>query len=83
MVGVKEPFIMGGTVLESNPKFGTFEHVESSDFPYDTAWMNLSYAYGGSRDSALGLFIDGHVVAIPKQQGVDMNSSLRDIATLE
>ena len=83
MVGVKEPFIMGGTVLESNPKFGTFEHVESSDVPYDTAWMNLSYAYGGSRDSALGLFIDGHVVAIPKQQGVDMNSSLRDIATLE
>jgi prepilin-type N-terminal cleavage/methylation domain-containing protein len=83
MIGVKEPYLMGGSVLESNPKFGTFEHVESSEFPYDTAWMNLSYTYGGSREGALGLFVDGHVEMIARQQGVDMNASLKDIATLE
>jgi prepilin-type N-terminal cleavage/methylation domain-containing protein len=83
MIGVKEPYIVGGTVLESNPKFGTFEHVESSAFPYDTAWMNLNYTYGGGKDGALGLFIDGHVEMIPKQQGVELNTSLRDMVALE
>jgi prepilin-type N-terminal cleavage/methylation domain-containing protein len=83
MMGTKEPYIMGGTLLTSNPKFGTFEHNQSAQFPYDTEWMNLHYAYGGGRDSAIGLFIDGHVEQIPKAAGVELHTALSDFTQLE
>ena len=82
LIGNKEPYIMGGTVLESNPKFGTFEHNQSTAYPYSTAWMSMAYEYGRG-DAGIGLFIDGHVEQIPKETGVEMDSIYRDVATLE
>jgi len=82
MVGRKEPYVMAGTVLQASPKFGTFEHIESSNYPYDTDWKNLSYEYDGG-DAALGLFIDGHVAKIAKEDGIALHSLLSNPQDLE
>jgi prepilin-type processing-associated H-X9-DG protein len=55
----------------------------SSKYPYDTAWMNVAYEYGGGRDSAIGLFIDGHVELIPKEKGIAMHAMLSDMDVLD
>jgi prepilin-type N-terminal cleavage/methylation domain-containing protein len=81
--GSVEPLIMTGTVLETNPEFGTWEAVQSSLYPYNTAWMNLNYAYGASGKNALGLFIDGHIEAIPRDKGVDLHPLLSDPTNFE
>lgn len=73
-----EPLIMTGTVLSNTPKFGTWEAIQSAKFPYDTAWMNLNYAYGSGQNNALGLFLDGHVETISKQRGAELDPLLRD-----
>jgi hypothetical protein len=69
MVGNMEPIIMTGMVSGENPKFGTYDMIETSDYPYPTAadpcWKNVSYEYGGW---GLGLFVDGHVEKISKQK---------------
>jgi prepilin-type N-terminal cleavage/methylation domain-containing protein len=81
--GRVEPLIMTGTVLKSSPKFGTWEAVQSGRFPYDTDWMNLNYEYGSGQNSALGLFLDGHVETISKQRGAELDPLLRDATNFE
>ena len=72
MVGNLEPIIMTGTVGNNGsalqPKFGTYDHIESSAYTPNPApdWKNLSYEYGGA---ALGLYLDGHVERISIQKG--------------
>jgi len=83
IVGKKEPYIMAGTPLASDRRIGTFYHNDSSKFPYDTAWSNLAYEYGSSGNMALGLFIDGHVQALTKQEGIALDQALGDATTLE
>jgi hypothetical protein len=83
MIGIKEPYLMGGTVLTSSSKFGTYEHNQSAGYPYDTAWMNLAYEYGGGRDAALGLFVDGHTEIIPRETGVERNPLFQDMTRLD
>ena len=80
IVGTKEPIIMTGTVLDASPNFGTYELINSSKYPYDTSWMNVSYEYNGS---ALGLFIDGHVEKIAKAQGIALNDAISDPTDLQ
>lgn len=81
--GRVEPLIMTGTVLKNSPKFGTWEAIQSSRFPYDTDWMNLNYAYGSSANQALGLFLDGHVEQISKERGTELDPLLRDNTNFE
>lgn len=83
IIGRREPYIMGGTLFQGDKRFGTFYHLESSQFPYTTYWANLHYAYGSDGESALGLFIDGHVETIPKAKGIELNNLLSDPSTLE
>ncbi len=78
LVGKTEPYIMAGTVLEGTPEFGTFEHIESARFPYDTAWMNIAYEYGSGGDRGLGLYIDGHAATFSREDGVAMDADIRD-----
>jgi prepilin-type N-terminal cleavage/methylation domain-containing protein len=80
LAGLKEPYIMTGTVLQSNPNYGTYELINSSKYPYDTSWMNMSYEYSGA---GLGLFIDGHVEKISKQQGVALSDLISDPTDLQ
>jgi prepilin-type N-terminal cleavage/methylation domain-containing protein len=81
--GKVEPLIMAGTLLSRSPKFGTWEAIQSSRYPYDTAWMNLSYEYGAGRDRALGLFLDGHAEAIPRDRGTQLDPLLRNNQNFE
>lgn len=83
IIGKKEPYIMAGTPLASDRRIGTFYHNDSSKFPYDTAWSNLAYEYGSSGNMALGLFIDGHVQSLSKEEGVGLDSALSDATLLE
>lgn len=83
VIGRREPYIMAGTLFQGDKRFGTFYHLDSSAFPYDTYWSNLNYAYGAGGDSALGLFIDGHVEVIPKSKGIELGPLLSDPWTLE
>jgi prepilin-type N-terminal cleavage/methylation domain-containing protein len=83
VVGRKEPYIMTGKPYEGRPEFGTFYHLDSARFPYDTHWANLHYAYGANGEKALGLFIDGHIESISKQQGDDLHTLLRNPKSLE
>lgn len=82
-IGRKEPYIMTGTLFQGDPRFGTFYHLDSAKYPYDTYWANLHYAYGSGGDSALGLFIDGHIDTIPKSKGVELDGLLSDPTSLE
>lgn len=82
LIGTKEPFIMAGTLHPADDRFGTDAHIDSSKFPYDTAWANLSYEYGDD-DMALGAYLDGHVAQIPKQKGIELHNLLSDPTTLE
>jgi prepilin-type N-terminal cleavage/methylation domain-containing protein len=81
--GVREPIVMGGTVLENNPEWGTNEVIDSSLFPYDTDWMNLNYAYGGGGQMGLGLYKNGNVEMIKREDGIELHSLLSDPASLE
>ena len=81
--GKVEPLIMAGTVLKSSPKFGTWEAIQSSKYPYDTDWMNLSYEYGSAANSAIGIFLDGHTEIIPKADGVKLHSLLSNFNNFE
>ncbi|MGB6221163.1 prepilin-type N-terminal cleavage/methylation domain-containing protein [Haloferula sp.] len=83
VIGQREPYIMTGKPFEGRPEFGTFYHLDSAKFPYDTHWSNLHYAYGSSGENALGLFIGGHVENISKAQGEKLHELLRDPAALE
>ena len=83
LIGQKEPYIMAGTPYKDAQQFGTFYHLDSSNFPYDTYWSNLHYAYGGSGEMALGLFIDGRVESISKDDGVKLNDLLGNPNSLE
>ncbi len=83
VVGRREPYIMTGKPFEGRPEFGTFYHLDSARFPYDTHWSNLHYAYGSSGENALGLFLDGHVQTISKGEGEQLHSLLRDPGSLE
>jgi prepilin-type N-terminal cleavage/methylation domain-containing protein len=80
--GVIEPYIMAGNVPKDHPEWGTNEQIESAKDPYDTYWQNLSYEYDGGQ-AALGLFVDGRVQMIPKQDGVALDAALRDSSRLE
>lgn len=82
LIGIKEPFIMAGTVHPADGRFGTDAHTDSSVFPYDTAWANVAYEYG-DKDTGLGLYIDGHVETITKQAGLDMQALIRDPTSLQ
>ena len=81
--GKVEPLIMAGTVLKSSPKFGTWEAVQSSKYPYDTDWMNLSYDYGSAANSAIAVFLDGHTEIIPKADGIKLNALLSNCNNFE
>ena len=81
--GKVEPLIMAGTVLKSSPKFGTWEAVQSSKYPYDTDWMNLSYEYGSAANSAIGVFLDGHTEIISKADGIKLDPLLRNCNNFE
>jgi hypothetical protein len=78
IAGEEEPYIVAGTVLSSNPQFGTFEHNQSSLYPYNTAWMNISYEYGPGDSMALGLFIAGNAQKLPRAKAEAMNSEFVD-----
>jgi prepilin-type N-terminal cleavage/methylation domain-containing protein len=70
MVGNLEPIVMTGMVSLEDPKFGTYDLIETSNYPYlnsaDQHWKNISYEYD---DTALGLYIDGHVERISRLKG--------------
>jgi|APTNR8051073442_1049403.scaffolds.fasta_scaffold00602_14 prepilin-type N-terminal cleavage/methylation domain-containing protein len=80
--GVKEPYVMAGNVHSQNPEWGTNEQIESAKDPYDTIWQNLSYEYDRG-NAALGLFVDGRVQQMPKQDGLALDAALRDATRLE
>jgi prepilin-type N-terminal cleavage/methylation domain-containing protein len=82
LIGVKEPFIMSGTTHPADARFGTDAHIDSSRYPYDTAWANVSYEYG-DRDRALALYLDGHATLLTRQKGMDLHDLLVDPATME
>lgn len=83
VVGRREPYIMTGKPFEGSAEFGTFYHLDSAKFPYDTHWSNLHYAYGSGGEEALGLFVDGHLEKISKARGEELHTLLRDPNTLE
>ena len=83
VTGKEEPYIMAGTTLASDRRIGTFYHLDSSKFPYDTEWSNLNYAYGTRGDQAIGAFIDGHVEAISRQKGIGLDPLLSDRTSLK
>ena len=77
-VGQKEPFIVAGTVNSGDRRIGTLFDYTSSNYPYDTAWSNLNYAYGSSGDLGLCLYLDGHAETISKQSGMLLNAMVAD-----
>ena len=81
--GKIEPLIMAGTVQKSSPKFGTWDAITSSQYPYDTDWKNLSYEYGSGANSAIGVFLDGHTEIISKADGVKLNELLSNFNNFE
>ncbi len=82
-IGKKEPIVMGGTVLKNSPKNGTFYHNESTAYPYDTEWSSLAYEYGSGGDRGIGLFYDGRIELITKEEGAQLAPMMQDMATLE
>jgi prepilin-type N-terminal cleavage/methylation domain-containing protein len=83
VIGRREPYIMTGKPFEGRPEFGTFYHLDSAKFPYDTHWSNLHYAYGSSGEHALGLYLDGHTETLSKERGEELHTMLQDPNTLE
>ena len=83
MKGKREPLIMTGSLLDSNPEFGTWEAIQSSSYPYDTDWMNLHYAYGSGEDQALAVFLDGHTEMIGIERGSALDPLLANPADFE
>lgn len=83
LYGLEEPYVMAGTLHPADKRFGTYTHIESANFPYDTAWSNLAYEYGGSGNLALALYLDGHAQTLSREAGMALDSNLRDFRTLE
>jgi prepilin-type N-terminal cleavage/methylation domain-containing protein len=71
MVGNIEPVVMTGSVGTGgalDPSFGTWQMTEWGTLTSNPAndWKYVNYAYG---NTALGLYLDGHVGIITQQQG--------------
>jgi prepilin-type N-terminal cleavage/methylation domain-containing protein len=73
LVGAVEPFIMAGTLHPADARFGTDAHIDSSSYPYDTAWANMAYEYGRGGDRALALYLDGHSELMDRDRGVTLH----------
>jgi prepilin-type N-terminal cleavage/methylation domain-containing protein len=75
-VGSLEPLIMAGTQHPADARFGTFSHIESSNFPYDTAWSNVAYEYGGKGRDAIALWIAGNASLVDQARMVALHDDL-------
>jgi prepilin-type N-terminal cleavage/methylation domain-containing protein len=68
--GTLEPVVVAGFGMygtaQAQKIFGCDKWFDSSAYPYDKDWKNVSYEYD---DGALGLYIDGHVDRIAKSKG--------------
>lgn len=84
LVGNLEPIVMAGLVYEGDGTYGTYDYNETSQYPYPTGsdahWKNISYDYD---NSALGLFLDGHVEKLSQAKGVTLNAALYDHTDLQ
>jgi len=84
LVGNIEPIVMAGMVSQQDTSFGTYDYIETSQYPYpsnsDQYWKNLSYEYD---TFALGLFLDGHVERISKAKGVALTAAIYDHTDLK
>lgn len=74
--GSVEPLIMAGTQHPADPRFGTFSHIQSSNFPYDTSWMNVAYEYGGNGKKGLALWLAGNASSIDRDRMIALNTDL-------
>lgn len=83
LVGRQEPFIAAGSVLPSNPEFGTYAHFESSAENYGDGWKSLGYEYGRSRDMALVMYLDGGVRKIEKKDAIDLAPLIQNANNFE
>lgn len=81
--GSLEPLIMAGTQHPADARFGTFSHIDSSNYPYDTAWSNVAYLYGGNRKSAVALWIAGNVNIVPQEKMTALHGDLSDARTFK
>lgn len=75
-IGSVEPLVMAGTQHPADPRFGTFSHIQSSNYPYDTAWMNVYYGYGGNGKHAVALWLAGNASTITRERMVALNADL-------
>lgn len=75
-IGSLEPLLMAGTQHPADPRFGTFSHIESSKFPYDTAWSNVAYEYGGRGRDAVALWIAGNAGVVDQARMVGLHDDL-------
>ena len=80
VIGKIEPYLFSGKPYDTNKKYGTLYHTESTAYPYTTFWSSLTYEYGGV---GVGLFIDGHAETISKTRGNEIDRKISDWNTFE
>jgi len=80
VVGKIEPYLFSGKPFDTDKKFGTLYHTESTDYPYTTFWSSLSYEYGGV---GVVLFLDGHTETMTKARGKELNEKVSNWDTFE
>ena len=78
--GREVPYIFaGGVNTNAAPQIGTGPYIESSSFPPSgDPWFSLAYAYGGSGDKALGLYLDGAAKILDRQVAAALDSKIKN-----
>lgn len=74
--GSLEPLLMAGTPHPANAAYGTYPMNLSANYPYDTAWENVSYAYGSNKKNAVALWIAGNARVLPRENMIALHSDL-------
>ena len=80
VIGKVEPYLFSGKPFDTNKKYGTLYHTESTSYPYTTFWSSLAFEYGGV---GVGLFVDGHTESITKTRGNQINEKISNWDTFE
>lgn len=78
--GREVPYIFAGNVnTNSAPQIGTGPYLESGSYPPSgDPWFNLAYAYGGSGDKALGLYLNGAAKILSREEATALDSKIKN-----
>ena len=78
--GREVPYLFAGSVnTNAAPQIGTGPYLESGSYPPSgDPWFSLAYAYGGSGDKALAVYLGGAAKILNREEATALDSKIKN-----